>query len=551
MSTVELTRRRLLGLLATTPLAAIASGCCTRKYPIASNPAQPMPPAASIFTAASGTSRAAMTAGSTRVIDVHAHFFNASDVPVRGFIAECLGHRAPPALQRLLRAVSPIADVLARLAPTASEESLSLRDLLGATSAAFSAKQDPAAVVRKAMADEAVKAAGRVAEATRNSEFQRRYREMKQRPGAFSLPPSAPISDDEVLQAVNAAKKPTAPGTPIGALRAAPASADAKSDAADGMLGFLFYMLSNRSSNLDAYMETYARGTGAFGIDTVLGSLVDFDYWLDCPPVSGHDEQIELSALIAKMSGNYLRPIVAYNPWTDIEQGGAGLTRVLNAVKTHGFIAVKIYPPTGFRPAGNATTETHTSKRRPDLKKLDQRLEAFFDTCAAERIPVIAHANRSNGRDDAHDEFSRPDDWRALLARYASATKTPIINVGHVGGAAGEPWTAQFAKLMADSPRIALYGDIGYWDELMCPGTPDQICKDARTRLEGALAVPIDPQQGVTVADRVMFGTDWLMLSQVKRWADYPTALYESVKTIAPNHVDRIFGGNAAACFGL
>ena len=63
-----------------------------------------------------------MTAGARRVVDVHAHFFNASDVPVRGFVAECLGHRAPRAVQVLLEALSPIADVLAAQAPTAAQE---------------------------------------------------------------------------------------------------------------------------------------------------------------------------------------------------------------------------------------------------------------------------------------------------------------------------------------------------------------------------------------------------------------------------------------------
>jgi predicted TIM-barrel fold metal-dependent hydrolase len=551
---MELNRRTLLGLLATAPLAAIANGCCRRGYPAPLiGSAKPVPAAASILRAASGDARAAMIAGTTRVVDVHAHFFNASDVPVRGFVAESIGHRAPAAAQVLLRALSPIADALADQAPTAAEELETLRGMLEAAAGPMAASADPSPIVNKVMDDEAKKAARRVTDATRNSEFQRRYREMKQRPGAASSrSPSETISPDEVLQVVDESRKPAAPGAAGAPPRAAAASADEQSDAADGILGFLFYMLSNRSSNLDAYMDTYARGNAAFGIDKVLGSLVDFDYWLDCPPMSAHDDQVELHALISKMSGGFMKPVVAYNPWTDINQNGAGLARVVRAVKNLGFVAVKIYPPTGFRPAGNATTATQTTKRRPDLKKLDERLQAFFDTCAAERIPIIAHANRTNGRDIAHDEFSRPDDWRAMLARYASAARTPVIDVGHFGGASGDPsWTEGFAKLMADSPKISLYGDLGYWDELMCPGEPDAICRAARRRLGDVLATPINPADGVTVADRVMFGTDWLMLSQVKRWADYPASLFDSVKDIAPNAVDKIFGGNAATCFGV
>lgn len=549
---MELTRRTVLGLLATAPLS-LASGCCRRNYPAPLiGSARPLPEAASILRVPAGAARAAMTAGPTRVVDVHAHFFNASDVPVRGFVADCLGHRAPAPARVLLRALSPIADAIADQAPTVTQELETLRALFGATAGALATNADPGPIVKEAMDKERRKAAQRLSKATRDSEFQRRYREMKRQPGALAPSgPSSALSEDEVLEVVNQARKPTPPGAAAGAFRAAPESADERSDAADGILGFLFYMLSNRSSNLDAYMDTYARGEGSFGIDNVLGALVDFDYWLDCPPLSAHDDQVELHALISKMSGGYLRPVVAYNPWTDINQDGAGLARVLRAVKTQGFVAVKIYPPTGFRPAGNATTETHTSKRRPNLKQLDARLQAFFDTCAAERIPVIAHANRSNGRDDAHDEFSRPDDWRAMLARYASAAQTPVIDVGHFGGAAGEPWTEGFAKLMGDSPNISLFGDLGYWDELMCPGEPDQICLSARQRLKSVLGRSVNTAGGVTVADRVMFGTDWLMLSQVKRWANYPSRLFDSIKAIAPNDVAKIFAGNAERCFGI
>ena len=67
------------------------------------------------------------------MIDVHAHFFNASDVPVRGFLEDCLGHRAPPSVQLLLKALARIADRLADRAPTAAEELAELSALVQAS----------------------------------------------------------------------------------------------------------------------------------------------------------------------------------------------------------------------------------------------------------------------------------------------------------------------------------------------------------------------------------------------------------------------------------
>jgi predicted TIM-barrel fold metal-dependent hydrolase len=279
----------------------------------------------------------------------------------------------------------------------------------------------------------------------------------------------------------------------------------------------------------------------------VLGALVDFDYWLDCPPLSAHEDQIALHQHIAALHGGYLQPVVAYNPWTDIEQGDAGLKRVRDAWATGVFVAVKIYPPTGFMPAGNATSAAATQKRRPDLKKLDDALTAFFTACAQDGIPVIAHAARSNGRDAAHDDFSSPASWDRLLCRVAAEAKTPVISLGHLGGDNPETeWTRQFANLMRVYPKVQIFGDLGYWDHLMCEEATT--CAGARTRLKDAIGVAVGAE---TVGDRVMFATDWLMMSQVPDWQAYPQRVREGLESIAgADQVARILAGNAKKCFG-
>ncbi|MEJ1938987.1 hypothetical protein WDZ92_52985, partial [Nostoc sp. NIES-2111] len=119
---------------------------------------------------------------------------------------------------------------------------------------------------------------------------------------------------------------------------------------ADGLLAFVDHMLSPRWQNLRDYAAAYSSADDAFGIDVALGALVDFDGWLDCPPRSAHDDQVKLHQLISRLSGGYLRPLVAYNPWTDVKTGGAALARVRDAVTRRGFVGVKIYPPNGFYP---------------------------------------------------------------------------------------------------------------------------------------------------------------------------------------------------------
>jgi predicted TIM-barrel fold metal-dependent hydrolase len=84
----------------------------------------------------------------------------------------------------------------------------------------------------------------------------------------------------------------------------------------------------------------------------------------------------------------------------------------------------------------------------------------------------------------------------------------------------------------------------------MCPPIPDDPCREGRQRLRDALDVTF--KNAETVADRTMFGTDWLMLSLVKGWPDYPALLLESLQAIAsPDEVKKIFRSNAIKCFKL
>jgi predicted TIM-barrel fold metal-dependent hydrolase len=198
-------------------------------------------------------------------------------------------------------------------------------------------------------------------------------------------------------------------------------------------------------------------------------------------------------------------------------------------------------------PANNALVPIKTKKHRPDLKRLDAVLTSFFTACADAGIPIIAHTAHSNGRDDAHDNFSSPTAWAALLRRVAAGAKAPVINLGHFGG--DDPtttWTQEFAKLMQEYPQIRLFGDIAYWDRLMCGNEPE--CQPARNRLKEALAMSISTSE--TVADRVMFGTDWLMSSQIPAWQTYPAQVQEALGAISSAKVVAgILGQNALKCF--
>jgi hypothetical protein len=542
---MNVTRRTVLRLLSAAPLAA-TSACGARISP----PAAGTPAAGPAALEGTLAPAAAARLTASPIVDVHAHFFNASDVPVRGFLAECVAHSQPEPLRTLIRAAARLADGLAAAAPTAAAELTDL-ERLGAPGAAIS--QDG---IDKARDDANEEAARGLAETLRGSEFERLYRQMQEQsaqPAAPGRSRSGPITVDDIRQVVQDAEQPGVTGLP-----AAPVLRG-NADYADGALGFLKYMVSPRWVNLRSYMTTYTTGPGAFGIDHVLGALVDFDHWLQRPPRSKHDDQVRLHQRLFEMhrrspanGGPYFYPIVAYNPWSDIRNGGASLKRVVDACTTGDFVAVKIYPPTGFMPAGNAwIPESQLTKPHPNTRKLDETLEAFFAKCAELKIPVLAHAAPSNGRDNLHDGFGGPDGWNMLLSRHAAMARVQTVDFGHFGGARRN-WTREFAGLMVRHSRMPLFGDLGYWEELMCGHSKPQDCTAARQQLGDAMRTSI-PGTGETVVDRVMFATDWLMLSQVKRWAEYPQQLHDSLRQILMDDaaVAKVFGGNALKCFSL
>ena len=248
---------------------------------------------------------------------------------------------------------------------------------------------------------------------------------------------------------------------------------------------------------------------------------------------------------MALLSNGFLMPLVAYNPWVDIQENDASLKTVEWAVKEHGCVGVKIYPPMGFYPYGNEGNPLNGSTEpRPNLKALDEKLAQFFAKCEELDVPVMAHANDSNGRDALHDQLAGVKGW-GLLDRLPNL-KSLYVNAGHFGGAqvhGSDDWTADFAALMNSAKQLTLYADLGYWDDLLDS-------KVARNRLRKDLQLPVG--QG-TVADRTMYGSDWLMLSQVPGWEGYADGIAKVIRDYDSSGrlAQKVLGGNVLQCYGL
>jgi hypothetical protein len=488
-------------------------------------------------------------------IDVHAHIFNASDIDVVGFIQKDVAHDIePPLLRHFAEKMATLLGVLARVAPSAAAETKKLGDYLlrqaeMGVQGLSEFLQSETDQHRRMVAKELTAAMQKAGLDKEFLDLQRRHLEQMrltfgQQLGSVESPSA--FDEETVLNAIDPVRRFAEYQRQFGSLPQPKNSLDPK-----GVLEFVHHMLMYRWMNLRDYSRAYTEGDTAYGIDAVFTSFVNFDYWLDPAKRSSQFEQMQVHALLSKMSGGYMLPLIAYNPWTDIRDNNSSFELVKTAIFDYGYIGVKIYPPIGFVPYGNSHLQ-HTGKNQayPPGAALDEKLLQLFSWCAANHVPVMAHSGESNGRDLEGDTFAGPDGWRQLLIKIGNSTDPPIVNFAHFGGGStssghkANNWTVQFSGLMATKPGSHLYGDLAYWEELKWCDSKHPDCAVAKSRIQRALVA------NKNAARRIMFGTDWHMLSKEPTWQAYPREVTANLQGVLPSMDDFLYR-NALECFGL
>lgn len=546
-------RRQSLKLILGAGAGSMLGGCCTFGiYPGASIKPDDFPPLESIQPVLRPKPRNPIPHPYPR-LDAHAHFFNASDVNVRDYLAKCVGHSVDSAaIRAFIDKLAIVAERIAYLAPTAQNEFVQLKQM--ATQRFNFAEGGADSALKKQADEQRRKIARALFEGMTRDNLDVEYEQLQgehiaalaRASGSSSLVKEAPpkFTYEEVLDAIDPER------------RRARESREAnlvahEAEAPAGILAFVGHMLNYRWMNLRDYGRFYTEEESAFGIDGVFGSLVDFDFWLNKLSRSSRADQMRLQSLLSLMSGGYMLPLISYNPWTDIREDDASLKLLKDAITDYGYVGVKIYPPVGYYPYGNEALPNLSKERRPpDIAALDKKLAAMFDWCAPRGIPVMAHTNESMGRDNDGDQFGGPEGWKKLLERYKDrlVQEVPVINAGHFGGAAantgGKEWPEQFAGF-SDAGNTAgqrFYGDLGYWEELMNCDGGNQKCATAKLRLKNAL-------KHSGAATHIMYGSDWFMLSKVSGWENYPKLVLKNVGDLIP--AENLFYRNAMTCFGL
>jgi predicted TIM-barrel fold metal-dependent hydrolase len=399
------------------------------------------------------------------VVDVHCHDFNASDLPITGFIA-----RTIPGLAELSRGVTPVPEQILRgvvgtihgwlnaVAPTAAEEAALLR-------ATLTTRPPPAPVVSPG----APGAPGMIAPVP---------------PFALPLGPIRTLADQVA-----------------GWFGQDPAAWRERLTALAATLDLVSYGRARLAATL---ATTYPR----VALFTPL--LVDYDAWSDDRPASPLADQVAAHDLVARLAirgrvgrpGALFHPFVAFDPLREVKGGGA-LAIVREAIEHAGFLGVKLYPPVGFLPIGNAARAGAQGGDRAHGQALDDALRALYTHCAAAQIPITAHASPTNQFALGYGELAAPARWAPVLREFP----TMRLNFGHFGhetGAEGADgveartaWMRQAAVLIESYPQV--YADLS--------GSPLIYDAAYATRFGGHLRSLCARFPRLT--RRLMYGSDW------------------------------------------
>jgi predicted TIM-barrel fold metal-dependent hydrolase len=535
-------RRKVLALLAASSASLTAGGCCLLRRPLKPICSEPSTP------------------GKTLTVDVHAHMFNGTDLPIKSYLERVAANNIPT-YGDLVRSFGGILSAVNWVvAPNARTEREALKII-------SNDGQD----CQHIAATQSVQLARQKAYGDARKELQvavQRRRSLRKTSPELSL--SFPLEDEgaavidalpptyEAFHALGGNSQPSGPF-----------KAFAKT--ANSAIDFVLEMFQYRYTSYARYLNDFEQASGR-RVDLTVSALVDYDWWLNAghPTETSLTDQVDLMSQLGVQTSGRLHYWVPFCPYREAqyrlrpETTFSSLKLAQQAVREQGAIGVKIYPPMGFAPLGNEklpSTLWQSAAWLGGLAKtsqfgaqLDISLRELYSWCVAEDVPILAHANTSSGPSSDFSNLAGPDHWQPAIDEF----KQLRVIFGHFGGAEDAAAAANarhFIRLMGSNSGGAgrnASADVSYFAKAIDdqPGLEDALL---------ALLLPRADPNGV-LPKRLLFGSDWKILL-LEAHADQYLKDFDTVfATLAkpppaglglPDFVSDALGKNAIAALGL
>ena len=312
------------------------------------------------------------------------------------------------------------------------------------------------------------------------------------------------------------------------------------------------------------------------------GSLTMVSHMMDLGPVYAQSadgsamldferQQVARMEYFQRQPGSGLLYFVAYNPYRDhLQKGGssAALDLVRDAITRHGAKGVKVYPPSGYRPAGNdiASRPNPIGTRLPGRqwdarygqfgatiaeknKALDAELNTLLEWCIAKDVPVFAHSGY--GEFEARKGYGERDSDPAFWGKFLESHSTPghpcklRLCLGHAGGedfwfGTGKhaDWGRRAYELCTRYPNV--YCEITTGDPMMDEKKQAFFVDRLATLFAESAESAAHP-----FSKKLMYGTDWYLPDKGKPHAVLLAAQKIFLHSRLRDHYADYFSGNA------
>jgi predicted TIM-barrel fold metal-dependent hydrolase len=276
----------------------------------------------------------------------------------------------------------------------------------------------------------------------------------------------------------------------------------------------------------------------------VNGSIQMVSHMMDLAPVYDQtadgemllkfeEQQVKRMETFTGQPGASARYFVAWNPYRDHWQCGRpgnALRAVQEAIQKHGAAGVKIYPPSGYRAAGNVVHmrpralftpypgrqwDARYGKSASEAgKSLNRSIEELLLWCRDHDVPVFTHCGHGEfeARKGYGEYHAHPAYWRKFLESHPEPDGSPCrlrLCLGHAGGdefwfggRKFNDWGREVYEMCTRFPNVYCEITTG---EMMTDPDRQAFFVDTLARLfaESAAGRPWP------FARKLLYGTDW------------------------------------------
>ncbi len=517
-----------------------------------------------------------------RFIDIHCHFFNAADLPIRGFLQRVvMSDYSAGEAQTLAGSISlsvwkglaaRLADTILKYeTPTSQEELTCLNAQVGACARSGASASQTRGAMRSLKSGLA--AGGKTIADVLVEHYSATGPEPKSGTRGLQLADHSDDTDafvDFMLKEMES----TGAGVPGASSRGLKGLGSSLNNTA-GAIGN--YLASGRSmfsryftwgelltNYREAIIETYYSLYDPQHTRLILTApaIVDYNYWLQDYSPSSLKDQVELLSALSLRQPQPMHGFVAFDPLREVRSTPnqpSALAIVQEAVTKRGFLGVKLYSPMGFKPTDNAAQDVtfpdYASRHEPGFgAALDKALDALYAWCEANEVPILAHTTDSQSAGPEYAARAEPKFWEKVLTKYPKLR----LNLAHFGNfkqalgasdalkAFDKTWEYEIGAYIAGGRFPNVYADISYfWWVLGGSASKDRIIAVKKLF---AKYFEADPH-----CERLMFGTDWNMTGREEGAAQYVDNVEAFFRDMGLNEqqLDNLFHKNALRYLGL